>query len=116
MRTYPHTPGPWICVGGAVYRGDGTELPEVAPIAYMCRDERATMAGIPPTERDSNAQLISASPTLLEACEELIAEFERAADLELERVMGPGVLPTDYDDTPGIALARIAVAKARKDS
>lgn len=63
MREYKHTTGPWECVGGAVYR----EGDEKAPIAYMCRDERATEAGISPVERDSNAVLIAAAPELLAA-------------------------------------------------
>ena len=65
MRTYKHTPGPWICDGGAVYRNGDID----APIAHMCRDERATKAGIYPVERDSNAVLIAAAPDLLAACE-----------------------------------------------
>ena len=67
MRKYKHTTGPWKCIGGAVYK----EGDESAPIAYMCRDERATKAGIYPVERDSNAVLIAAAPELLAACKNL---------------------------------------------
>ena len=62
-----HTPGQWHCIGGAVYK-DNTDYPE-QPIAFMCRDERATAAGIFPVERDANARLIAAAPELLSACE-----------------------------------------------
>ena len=72
--TTRHTPGPWYCIGGAVYR----ENDATAPIAYMCRDERASEAGIYPVERDCNARLIAAAPELLAACREALIELKDA--------------------------------------
>jgi len=112
-----HTPGPWYVKAPKVitapdqrgdrliYNGIQQHIAEV----FQYRD---------PLHRDkdtaiANAHLIAASPDLLAACEELVAEFERAADEELERAMGSGVLPSEYNDTAGIAMARAAIAKAK---
>jgi len=51
-----HTPGPWVVSSGEVYTAK-TGI----PIARMRRDTPDTT----PTERDSNAQLIAATPELL---------------------------------------------------
>lgn len=63
------TPAPWYCIGGAVYADPENER----PIAFMCRDERATAAGIYPTERDANAHLIAAAPAMYHALVEIRA-------------------------------------------
>ena len=68
--TTKHTPGPWYCIGGAVYR----ENDATAPIAYMCRDERASEAGIYPVERDCNAALIAAAPELFAVCWDIFGQ------------------------------------------
>lgn len=60
-----HTPGPWDCIGGAVYANDGQ-----TPIAYM---DRVSGNGTSPVERDQNAHLIAAAPELLEALQNLVA-------------------------------------------
>ena len=60
-----HTLGPWKVITGAVYAErtrDGSTVS--APIAKM---DREIGNGIPPTERDANAHLIAASPSLLVA-------------------------------------------------
>ena len=110
-----HTPGPWHCIGGAVYR-DGNAGEPTGPIAFMCRDERATLAGIHPTERDANARLIAAAPDLLAACVALLVEYD-SMNAELRHI-GKG-RPESSDgahpDSAGQA-ARSAIADAKGES
>ncbi len=65
-----HTPGPWKCHSGMVWKADETE--DGYPIARMERETPKTI----PTERDANAHLIAAAPELLEACEDLLQALD----------------------------------------
>ena len=58
MEVAKHTPGPWECHSGMVWKGE-------IPIARMDREPEN---GTQPTERDANARLIASAPDLLEAC------------------------------------------------
>ncbi len=62
--TDKHTPGPWHVVTGAVYTGIDDD--HDVPIAYI---DREPDNGTRVDERDANANLIAAAPTLLEALE-----------------------------------------------
>ncbi len=102
-----HTPGPWYCWGGAVYRDSDQDNP-TAPIAFMCRDERATAAGIYPVERDANAHFIVRA---VNCHADLLAALERIA---------AAAGPFDDSHTPywtinedDITAARAAIARAR---
>lgn len=116
MEKHEHTPTPWYCWGGAVYRDPDQDNP-TAPIAFMCRDERATAAEIYPVERDANAQFIvracNAHADLLAALEMLLAEHaEMNADL---REIGKGRnVDGAHPDCPA-DIAACAVARARGD-
>ncbi len=66
MSKYNHTPGPWVCHSGAVWKdapdvypkGDNSGI----PIALMDREQGN---GTDPVERDCNAKLIAKAPELL---------------------------------------------------
>jgi len=64
-----HTPGPWICHSGMVWKSDGSA--NGIPIARMDRDTPHTE----PTERDRNAHLIASAPDLLAALETMVSAF-----------------------------------------
>ena len=60
-----HTPGPWVCHSGMVWKTDKDQWrgPPSIPIAHM---DRESGNGTSPTERDANAVLIAQAPELLE--------------------------------------------------
>ena len=102
-----HTPGPWVCHSGMVWK-DGPEVwpqgqENGIPIARMDRDTPETA----PTERDANAHLIAAAPDLFQALDELVAEFDADSAKVVEDGRGFGL-----NETFGIELARAALAKA----
>lgn len=72
-----HTPGPWVCHSGMVWKPDGSE--DGIPIAHMDRSTPATR----PTERDANARLIAAAPEMYEALRAIVAETDNLAEIVL---------------------------------
>jgi hypothetical protein len=66
--TTQHTPGPWTCHSGMVWKDGPNVYPkgneDGIPIASMCREPNN---GTEPVERDANAKLIAAAPELLDA-------------------------------------------------
>ena len=91
-----HTPGPWKTVEHSwartsIYCGN-------APICSLSIEETATEENQEDLELEmaKHARLIAASPEMLEALKELVAEHDE----------------TDRNDTGGIILARHAIAKA----
>ncbi len=65
------TPGPWKVSNGVVY----PEASGYGPYAIAKMDQDSGNP-IPPTERDSNAHLISAAPELLEIAKLILKEWE----------------------------------------
>jgi hypothetical protein len=51
----------------------------------MCRDERATKAGIYPVERDSNAVLIAAAPEMADALKFLVDAAKTESGMDIYR-------------------------------
>lgn len=91
-----HTNGPWTAQ-------------KQSPIEYVILDPGNRVLGhaiyseAECHENEANAHLISAAPDLIQACEELLAEYEQ----------GNGA-PNDRGQDPfGIDLARFAIAKAK---
>ena len=108
-----HTPGPWKYDWApkgdniiSIYHTDN----DSGYVRYIC-DTIGTDTPLIP-ENDSNARLIAAAPDMAQALGELIAEFEREADENLERAMGPMICAYSYEDTIGISFARAALKKA----
>ena len=103
MSKEKHTPGPWICHSGAVWK-DGVDVYPKGPhngipIAKM---DREPYNGTLPVERDANARLIAAAPDLLEALEILETAGildEKASD------------STEWNRSRRIALTVIAKTK-----
>jgi len=94
-----HTPGPWTCHSGMVWKDGPNVFPKGSgedgiPIAMMCREPNN---GTLPVERDANASLIAAAPELLEALNDLV----QAHDVR----MGPSAVKLRID------RARDAIAK-----
>jgi hypothetical protein len=111
-----HTPGPWTCHTGSVYKDGPTVYPkgqdEGIPICHM---DREPGNGTMPVERDANARLIAAAPDLLAALE--AAEQKMYA---LGREFSGPRFTDRYDDGPTLlklceqANAAIARAKGEK--
>ncbi len=76
-----HTPGPWVCHSGMVWKADGSE--NGYPIARMDRDTLSTV----PTERDANAHLIASSPSIYVELERVAKEL--AEWLRFDRLVKP---------------------------
>ncbi len=106
MPNYPHTPGPWICHSGAVWKDGPNVYPKGqemgVPIARM---DREPGNGTQPVERDSNARLIAAAPELLEALEIMVI----ASEYDLRQLGHCG--PTK---TAASNKARAAITKAKQ--
>lgn len=101
----PFTPGPWHVASGSVYVNRVPAGVEGICIAHMDRDEPATR----PTERDANARLIAAAPSLYEALDALLALVrarQLSAPLDKEGAVDVGALT--YADTV-LTVAREAI-------
>ena len=103
MENMTHTPGPWVCHSGSVWKPVGEPRHQWPagenlgmPIARMDRDT----AGTSPGERDANARLVAAAPELLEALRVAVSHIGTYAD-------GDGA--AKYHATN---IARAAIAKA----
>lgn len=106
-----HTPGPWnVSDVFNVPVGPG-DIPEKAPSAWIDRAHDGigiTFCAHLPRERIlADQRLIASAPEMLEALDELVAEFDADVE-EYESQQGSGYVP----DTFGIELARAAIAKA----
>ncbi len=104
MPNYPHTPGPWICHSGAVWKDGPNVYPKGQEMGIpIARMDREPGNGTQPVERDSNARLIAAAPELLEALAELIDQLE-------------GIGIPDFHGAEGLDLrqARTAITKAKQ--
>ena len=99
-----HTPGPWevtrgynwFTIGGGKNKESGSEhiICEVrAPTAFRAH------------EGEANARLIAAAPELLQALDEMVAEWDTK---HAEETHLTGITP----ETFGLELARKAIAKA----
>jgi hypothetical protein len=76
----------------------------------MQKNDAGTMwwpqiANVMPKNRQANARLIAAAPDLIEACSEIVAEWDEAHKGEDHRT---GIAAEPY----GVKLARAAIAKA----
>ncbi len=89
-----HTPGPWTVASGSVYVNDNG--PIAIPIAHM---DREIGNGTKPVERDANARLIAAAPSMKIALDALLLWCEDEA--------GETTIDTVLD------MARTAVAEAK---
>lgn len=95
-----HTPGPWVCMSGEVYRESAPGVGSYR-LAVMDREVQHTR----PTERDANALLIAAAPDLLAACEKAHALLYPAAFVSVEG---------DSDETYLALVTAIAKARGEK--
>lgn len=94
------TPGPWRMADfPAGYTFDSINAEGPRPVANVLRS-------VP--EHKANAHLIASAPSLYEALEELIAEWDARDDVR-NPPQGHGPRP----DTQGIEMARAALASAR---
>ncbi|HMU15856.1 MAG TPA: hypothetical protein PKC95_00295 [Thauera aminoaromatica] len=102
-----HTPGPWIY---APSRDDKGELARVTVVAHCCGYVIGLPTSIPggnyrdgdPSgDEEADARLIAAAPDLLEACQTVLAGFDRG-------------IAVDANTVNGLVAARLrsAVAKA----
>lgn len=102
-----HTPGPWIY---APSRDDTGELARVTVVAHCCGYVIGLPTSIPggnyrdgdPSgDEEADARLIAAAPDLLEACQTVLAGFDRG-------------IAVDANTVNGLVAARLrsAVAKA----
>jgi len=104
-----HTPGPWeleFDESGFYVGNPGQMVARIYPVVPM------RWVGDKLTHEAANAHLIAAAPDMAQALGELIAEFEREADENLEKAMGPMICAYSYEDTVGISFARAALKKA----
>ena len=95
-----HTQGPWE----THKRDDGVwNIIHWGPIAFVGDNGNGS------DNTEANANLISASPDMLYALEELVGEF----DLRNEELCARESGTIGYPDTYGIQVARDAIKKAR---
>ncbi|HSW34698.1 MAG TPA: hypothetical protein VLH36_13890 [Steroidobacteraceae bacterium] len=101
-----HTPGPWVVevCRGPHDRDCGLSIMQRLPayrgeVAHVADAEN--IGGITVAERNANARLIAAAPDLLEACQTVLAGFDRG-------------IAVDANTVNGLVAARLrsAVAKA----
>ena len=108
--TTKSTRGPWhVGLGngeGSIFADEGRMRMETGgttlyPIATACR-------GWNEAEDESNARLIAAAPELLQALEEIVAEWDAGNIGRLTTIPGtPG-----WEESVGMKWARAAIAKA----
>lgn len=96
-----HTPGPWSMIyENEHYFIDAPHMPlgkrDIARVSLGNRDAA-----------ELNARLIAAAPELLEALQELVAEFDKQSE---DAAKEPGCY--GLNETGGIAYARTIIAKA----
>ena len=100
-----HTPGPWeINKMTATYK-----IPIYGPHdTWICSMD----AGIDAHTAQANARLIAAAPDLLEACKNLLRQFERFAKITVDQCVLPEYLENVFRKWPEVTNAEGAIAKA----
>ena len=102
MSDTKHTAAAWL-VGEWVKEGRRGNVVfvrgQITPPAICTVHNRDRMADLPSEEDDANAQLISAAPELLAACEAALLYFEAEALYHM-----------------AMPLLRVAIAKAKEDT
>jgi hypothetical protein len=99
--TTKHTPGPWhIAFGGM----DGDDFAVIG----SKHSERAVCNLEPRDYTQANARLIAAAPELLQALDEIVAEWDAGNIGRITTIPGtPG-----WEESVGVKWARAAIAKA----
>ncbi len=106
-----HTPGPWICHSGMVWKPAKTKVDCACdadgdgeiPIARM---DREPGNGTTPTERDANARLIAAAPAILGLLKDILEHVEDGGELR------GGTLSFRNDEDAEVVI-RAAIARAK---
>ena len=98
MSESKHTPGPWVTEHGSLYDAITSADGDICTWNHLVGRSR------PPQK--ANARLIAAAPELLEACEDLLSDYEHLA-------YEPKMPPVRRRR---IERARAAIAKAKPDA
>ena len=100
-----HTPGPWVDAGAAVcaaYKGQGGEANQLIQIAHLPHPDEFEK-----DEWQANADLISAAPDLLEACQSVVQAY-----MQFQAECLADGWPKLEGEAEAVTKCRIAVAKA----